>query len=417
LQGPERSVWTFSSPTLAEDSMRISLTRKITVPDRVKLARFQKAPELGPRILFFSGGTALRSLSRTLINATHNSIHVITPFDSGGSSAELRRVFNMPAVGDIRNRLMALADQTLKGHPEIYSLFSHRLPLHGDQDELKKDLQDFVSGKHPYVANVPEPMRKIIKRHLESFSRSMPGEFDLRGASLGNLVLTAGYLENDRHLDPVIFIYSRLVEVRGMVRPVANVDAHLAAELADGQIVVGQHLLTGKDGPPLRSAIKTMSLVKGLQDPEPIQVAIRDKIKTLIHSADLICYPMGSFYTSLLANLMPQGVGRAVAEADCPKVYVPNTFPDPECTGLDLGSQVERLLTQLLGPGYDPSDCGKVLNFLLLDEDTHRYGRPFPHEFLRHRGIEVLQTRLVPEPGPGHADPQRLADILLSLSP
>lgn len=396
--------------------MRIRLTRNISIPDQIKLARFRKAPELGPKILFFSGGTALRSLSQALVNATHNSIHIITPFDSGGSSAELRRVFSMPAVGDIRNRLMALADQSIKGHPEIYSLFSHRLPLYGDQDELKKGLQDFASGRHPCVANVPDPMRKIIKRHLVSFSRSMPGDFDLRGASLGNLVLTAGYLENDRHLDPVIFIYSRLVEVRGTVRPVVNVDAHLAAELADGQTVVGQHLLTGKDASPLQSAIKTMFPVKSLQDPQPVQVAIPDRIKALIQTADLICYPMGSFFTSLLANLLPVGVAGAVAATSCPKVYVPNTSADPECQGLDLCGQVDRLLTQLLGRNYDPQACSRVLNFLLVDEDEQRYANGIPYDFLKQRGIAVLRTRLVTDSGSAHVDPHRLTDILLSLS-
>jgi CofD-related protein of GAK system len=396
--------------------MRISLTRNISIPDRIKLARFQKAPELGPRILFFSGGTALRSLSRTLINATHNSIHIITPFDSGGSSAELRRVFNMPAVGDIRNRLMALADQSVKGHPEIYTLFSHRLPHLADQAALKEEFQAFVRGQHPNVANVPDPMRKIIKHHLEFFAREMPDDFDLRGASLGNLVLTAGYLENQRHLDPVIFIYSKLVEVRGTVRPVVNRDAHLAAELADGQWVIGQHLLTGKGSPALKSAIKAMNLVKSLQDPEPIQVGIRDKVKALIQSADLICYPMGSFYTSLLANLMPQGVARAVAETKCPKVYIPNTFEDPECKGLDLQGQVERLLVQLLGRDYALEDCSRVLNFILVDEEAQRYARGIPTEFIKKRGIDILQTRLVTDRGGDRINPRVLADILLSLS-
>lgn len=69
-------------------------------------------PPLGPRLVF-TGGTALRDLSRQLIHYTHNSVHLVTPFDSGGSSAALRRSFAMPAVGDIRNRLLALADSAV----------------------------------------------------------------------------------------------------------------------------------------------------------------------------------------------------------------------------------------------------------------------------------------------------------------
>ncbi|MEG6550492.1 2-phospho-L-lactate transferase CofD family protein, partial [Desulfocurvibacter africanus] len=92
-------------------TMRILVSRTTTLPDPIKLARFLRAPELGPKVLFFTGGTALKALSRRIIDYTHNSIHLITPFDSGGSSAKLRAAFDMPAVGDLRNRLMALADR------------------------------------------------------------------------------------------------------------------------------------------------------------------------------------------------------------------------------------------------------------------------------------------------------------------
>ena len=67
------------------------ISRSARLPDPLRIARCRRAPELGPRVLFFSGGTALRDTSRKLVGYTHNSIHLITPFDSGGSSAHLRR--------------------------------------------------------------------------------------------------------------------------------------------------------------------------------------------------------------------------------------------------------------------------------------------------------------------------------------
>ncbi|MBL0700813.1 MAG: YvcK family protein, partial [Desulfosarcina sp.] len=93
---------------MEQKTTSIFIRRKELLPNSVKLARYTKAPELGPRLLFFSGGSALRHLSSTLTKYTYNSIHLITPFDSGGSSATLRRAFKMLAIGDIRNRLMAL---------------------------------------------------------------------------------------------------------------------------------------------------------------------------------------------------------------------------------------------------------------------------------------------------------------------
>jgi len=80
------------------------ITRIPTVPDELRVSRSLRAPELGPRILFLSGGSALRPLCRVLKQYTHNSEHLITAFDSGGSSAQLRRAFGMPAIGAPANQ-------------------------------------------------------------------------------------------------------------------------------------------------------------------------------------------------------------------------------------------------------------------------------------------------------------------------
>src|SRR5690606_22712801 len=107
--------------------VRTQIVRSVRLPDSLRVGRAERAPELGPRIVFFSGGTALRPLSRVLKRYTHNSCHLITPFDSGGSSAEIRKAFNMLSIGDLRSRLVALADESVRGNPEIYRLFRHRL--------------------------------------------------------------------------------------------------------------------------------------------------------------------------------------------------------------------------------------------------------------------------------------------------
>ena len=62
--------------------VKVTITRTIEIPDVLKIERYRRTPELGPKILFFSGGSALKTLSQRLIQYTHNSIHLITPFDS-----------------------------------------------------------------------------------------------------------------------------------------------------------------------------------------------------------------------------------------------------------------------------------------------------------------------------------------------
>ncbi|MDZ7641503.1 MAG: GAK system CofD-like protein [Desulfurivibrio sp.] len=301
----------------------------------MQIERYRAAPHLGPKLLFFSGGSALKGLSQTLIGYTHNSMHIITPFDSGGSSAELRKAFKMPAVGDIRNRLMALADQSITGNPAIYSLFSYRLPKEAQNDLLLLELSQMARGKHDLVAQIPDPMRKIIKHHLESFLQNMPREFDLNGASIGNLILAAGYLEHNHHLDPVIYIYSKLVEVRGVVRPVVSNDLHLVARLENGELICGQHLLTGKECRHIDSKVEDFYLSQNLTD--PVRVEIRDKVQSLIEQAELNpLIPMGKFLLQSYRQPAPPGGGHQDFPKQLPQGLCPQHLPGPGMLQLKL---------------------------------------------------------------------------------
>jgi CofD-related protein of GAK system len=392
------------------------ITRTARLPDPVKLARYKKAPDLGPRILFFSGGTALRELSQELIRYTHNSIHVITPFDSGGSSAELRKAFHMPAVGDIRNRLMALADQSFQGNPEIFDLFVHRLVKDAPSDHLLEELSRMARGKHVLVSRIPDPMRKIIRNHLFSFLDHMPKAFNPKGASIGNLILTAGYLNNRRLFDPVIYLFSKLVQAHGTVRPVVSKYRHLAAELESGELIIGQHRLTGKETQPIASRINRLYLCKSITDAAPADVEIRAKMRDLIQSAELICYPMGSFYSSVIANLLPKGVGDTISRVNCPKIYIPNTAEDPESYALDPARQTEILLYYLKADAPETIENQSVLNMVIVDKKNGRYARPIDDARLNALGIEVIDYPLITAESAPHIAADRLAEFLLSLT-
>jgi len=394
--------------------MRIRLTREFNIPDPHKLERYRRAPKQGPRILFFSGGTALRETSHALTKYTHNSIHLITPFDSGGSSAKIRKAFGMPAVGDIRNRLMALADQSVKGNPEVYELFGYRLPNHLERTVLLEELEAMADGSHSMMCCIPDPMRKIIRNHFRQFLDIMPKEFDLRGASIGNLVLTAGYLTNQRHLDPVIYIFSKLARVCGTVRPTINKDLHLAVELKDGRIIVGQHNITGKEVAPLSSPIQNIWLTETLETQEPAITPLPDKVADHIAKADLICYPPGSFYSSVVANLLPVGVGKAVAENPCPKVFVPSTGNDPEAAGLTVSDQV-RLLKKYLCKSGAPENAD-VLRVVIVDSENGDYCGGIDTEELDSLGVAVVDCLLITEQSKPYIDEHRLSEVLLSLT-
>jgi CofD-related protein of GAK system len=405
-----------SSPPIPEERRRrISLTQSRRVPDPIRLARYSRAPEIGPTILFFSGGSALRKSSRVLTEYTHNSIHLITPFDSGGSSAKLRDAFPMISVGDLRNRLMALADTRLLGHPEVYRLFDTRLPTDAPPSELQVRLTAMVEGSDPLVAAVPLPLRTLIRNHLGYFVEHMPASFDLRGASIGNLILAGGYLNNRSDIDAVIFLFSKLVAVRGIVRPVVDSNLHLSAALADGTVIVGQHHITSREV-PLTAPIRELRLTSTIEAPEQLaHVEIDERTAELIAEAELICFPIGSFWTSVMACLLPRGVGRAVSRAESPKVYVPNCGTDPEELGLAPHDQVRLLLEQLRRDAGEDTPTESLLHFVLVDSERGEYVGGLDIQAIEALGVEVVDTPLIsPESAP-LIEPRRLVELLLSL--
>ncbi|MCK5648137.1 MAG: GAK system CofD-like protein [Gammaproteobacteria bacterium] len=391
----------------------INVTRSASIPDPIRISRYRKVPELGPKILFFTGGSALNGLSQHLKNFTYNSIHLVTPFDSGGSSAKLRDAFAMPAIGDLRSRMVALADETITGHPEVYRLFTYRLSMHQSQKILLQQLMAMVEGNDPLIQAIPNPMRRLIRNLLGFFTRQMPKNFDLKGASIGNLALAGGYLNNHRHLDPVIFLFSKLVNVQGTVRAIINDDLHLAAELKSGEILVGQHRMTGKEVMPIQSRIKHLMLSSHPDKYVPAKAIIRKKNRKLIQNADLICFPPGSFYSSLMANLLPEGVISAIASNNNPKVFIPNLGNDPEQFGMTLRESIDSLLS-MMKQASPAVSTDALLNFVLLDSKHGNYNGS-NLATLKKKGIEIIDTRLIsPESAP-YYDPALLSNALLSL--
>ena len=365
------------------------------MPDPLRVGRYRNTPALGPRVLFFSGGSALNSLSQVLKSYTHNSIHMVTPFDSGGSSAVLRKAFEMPSIGDLRSRLMALADETITGHPNVYELFTHRFTKEAGNPELLTRLDAMCAGKDPLVRAVSNPMRRLIRTQLGYFRDAMPASFDLRGASIGNLILAGGYLNNHQHLDPIIFLFSKLVGVRGTVRAVVNDNLHLGADLEDGSRVIGQHRLTGKEQAPLTSPVEQLFLSSDAEKFVAASAQLRKKNRNLIKSAELICYPPGSFYTSLIANLLPSGVCKAIAANDCPKIYVPNLGHDPEQTGMTMDSSIQTLLRYLRQGAGEDHEAARFLNFVMLDSRQGSYPSRASAGLLDELGIQLIETKLV----------------------
>ncbi len=389
----------------------ITIQRSASVPDELRVARCLSAPHRGPRLLFFSGGSALNGISRRLKRYTHNSAHLITPFDSGGSSEVLRRAFGMPAVGDLRSRLMALAEETDLGQPDIVRLFSHRFPVDADTGVLEHEVEQVLSGEHPLVRAVPQPMRMLVVSHLQSFAQQAPVDFDYAGGSVGNLVIAGGYLANERLLEPVLFMMSKMMDVLGTVRSVVDANLHIGAEYEDGRIVIGQKEITGKELPSPKARIRRFFLSDGTAEVATSDIQLPKRNRRLIQKADLICYPPGSLFSSIGANLLPAGVGEEIANCQVPKVYVPSLGHDPECYGLTLTEQVGALLDILWRDAGRDTPATALMTHVICDlsvpeADCTAVTRAF--------GIPCVRLSLADDTG-DHYDATAFCDMLVSL--
>ena len=150
-----------------------------------------------PRIAALGGGTGLSSLLRGLKRSALDITAIVTVADDGGSSGRLRRELGVLPPGDIRNCLVALAeDESLMGR-----LFQHR----------------FAGG-------------------------------DLSGHSFGNLFLAA-LTDLTGNFDLAIQECSRVLKIRGSVLPSTLAQISLWAERDDGRAVCGESAITSGEGP------------------------------------------------------------------------------------------------------------------------------------------------------------------------
>jgi 2-phospho-L-lactate transferase/gluconeogenesis factor (CofD/UPF0052 family) len=157
-----------------------------------------------------------------------------------------------------------------------------------------------------------------------------------------------------------------------------------------------------------------LSLVRSLEVPERAEATLPERTAALIGRADLICYPMGSFYSSVVANLLPKGVGSAIRRTGVPKLHIPNMGADPEQVGMSVGDAVEALIRYARADAGADTPVEEILNLVLVDTARGRYEMDLDLDRVERLGIQVIDLQLVRDPEVG-IDPELLCDVLVSL--
>ena len=174
--------------------------------------------------------------------------------------------------------------------------------------------------------------------------------------------------------------------------------------------------MTGKEVAPLSSPVHKLLLSSSVDKYVAAQCSLRKKNRRHIEGADLICYPPGSFYSSLMANLLPSGVGQAVANNDNPKVYIPNLGQDPEQLGMTMDRAVATLLKRLRDDAGGKAGNEDLLNFVLMDSRNGAYASSLSTGRMADLGVQIIDVPLITKRSAPFYDARRLVAALLSLT-
>jgi 2-phospho-L-lactate transferase/gluconeogenesis factor (CofD/UPF0052 family) len=197
---------------------------------------------------------------------------------------------------------------------------------------------------------------------------------------------------------------------------------HIRTLYEDGLEEVGQHKM-GKRNPPSR--IQKIDLVQSLEESniDPTICHIDIVSSDLVVSSDVIVYPMGSFFGSIMVNLLVRGVGCAILHCPSPKVYVPNTGVDPEMYGYTLGDCVRLILKFVQDDVGCTVPATDILNFVLIDTTNCEYCVDIDKEEIEALGIVIIDINLIGEEylrAEGSKkckilDPAKVSEVLLTL--
>ena len=315
-----------------------------------------------PKIAVVGGGRGSSVVLQGLKKHTSDLTAVVTMFDSGGSSGLLQAEFGYPPLGDLRQCLAGLSEE----------------------DEATR------------------PLRELIGFRFRQDS-------SLNGHSLGNLLLAA-LTTLGEDLERAIDQMCHLLRITGQVIPVALDRADLCAELSDGQIIRGESNidLRGERSPRIRRLFL---------DPP---VRANPKAITAILDADAVVLGPGDLYTSIIPNLLAEGIPQALAATSATRIYVCNLMTKLGETDDFKASDFVREITHYMGESQ--LDWALINTRVISDvvQEAYRKEAACPVE----ADLEVTQgyvpgvfaTCLCNNEVPIKHEPARIAEAVLSIA-
>lgn len=322
------------------------------------------------RVVAIGGGTGLATLLRgfklyarepgpgagTPPRITRLSA-IVTVTDEGGSSGRLRREFGILPPGDIRNCLVALAEDE-----KLFTrLFNYR----------------FTDGR------------------------------GLAGHSFGNLFLAAlTHLTGD--FADAVRVSSDVLAVRGYIFPSTLSDVRLEAELRDGRTIAGESRIN-----KTRVPIRHLRLVPPRCRPLPEALEALDQ-------ADVITLGPGSLYTSLIPNLLVHGISAMIKRSKARKIFITNLMTQPgESRNYSAADHLRAVHEHAGAKLFDQVilNTGRISSAMLKRYAAER-ASPVVNDLdrIRELGVQPVCADLLGKDRVARHDPRRLAQLVLDLA-
>lgn len=309
------------------------------------------------RVVALGGGTGLPAVLRGLKPYVERGemaelTAVVAMTDDGGSSGRLRRTRGLPPPGDLRNCLVALSPE----EDLLAALFQHRYA----------------------------------------------GSEDVGGHTAGNLILAA-LAEMTGSFMKAVEMASRVLRTAGQILPATLEDVVLEAELQDGSMLMGEMAIAA-----CGKRIRRIGL-------RPRAARTTPGVLEAIHDADLIVLGPGSLYTSVIPNLVVDGVPAALRSSRAAVVLVGNLVSERgEAAGFDLMDHIEIIEDHTAGRCVDALLCheGPIEDDVLARYRAEK-ATPLRWNGRGRDGLEVVPRDLRARGPVLRHDPARTVDGLI----
>ena len=232
------------------------------------------------KIVIFGGGTGLSCLLSGLKLFPIDVTAIISVSDNGSSTGQLKREFDIPAVGDVGNVLISMANV----------------------DDDFKNLLSYRFTKETFLEN--HPVKNLLLTAL----------IDLKG----NLTDATKYM-------------CKLLNIKGTILPLTEEKVELVGEGTYGKMFLGEEMVS-----------QNVKHIKKLKYDH--YVSVNDEVINKIKEADLILFSTGSLYTSILPHLIVKEIRDAIKSSSAPIMYTSNLVTQPgETDGYSVGDHISIL--------------------------------------------------------------------------